>query len=165
MFAFYTNSNDTISQSLEQVRDIGTSILGGGTTLNFPDSNLNKYPDGPDIVTIVAIPLETTPALTGVVITDTAGNFTCTATAGLAKGQRVTITGTYAGTGSITGYASGNQYYIINTNGRTTFQLSATEGGTAVVTTAGTPTATSVFFANSGVGQIAARINWTEAQA
>ena len=162
MYAFYTNSNDTISQDLSAVRDIGSSIMGGGTTLNFPDSNLNKYPDGPDIVTIVAIPLDSTPFISIASIADTAGNFTCAATSGLAKGQRVIINGTFS-SGNITGHASGNQYYIINTNGRTTFQLSATEGGTAVVSTAGTGAGVSVV--NSGVGQIAARINWTEAQA
>jgi hypothetical protein len=162
MYAFYTNSNDTISQDLSQVRDIGSSILGGGTTLNYPDSNLNKYPDGPDIITIVAIPLESTPSISIASIADTAGNFTCSATTGLAKGQRVIINGTFS-SGNITGHASGNQYYIINTNGRTTFQLSATEGGTAVASTAGTGAGVSVV--NNGVGQIAARINWTEAQA
>ena len=72
------------------------------------------------------------------------------------------ISGTFSN-GNITGHTSGAQYYIINTNGRTTFQLSANEGGTAVVTTAGTGAGVTV--TNSGTGQIAARLNWTEAQA
>ena len=57
MFAFYATANDTNSMDLEQVRDLGTSILGGGTTLSFPTGNNEKYPDGPDIVTVIAIPL------------------------------------------------------------------------------------------------------------
>jgi hypothetical protein len=36
------------------VRDIGNSILGGGTTNACPNSALNLYPDGPDILTICA---------------------------------------------------------------------------------------------------------------
>jgi len=162
MFAFYSNSNDTISQDISQVRDLGTSILGGGTSLTYPSGNSEKFPDGPDIVTVVAIPLESTPSIAIASIADTAGNFTCTATTGLAKGQRLIITGTFSN-GNITGHASGAQYYIIATNGRTTFQLSATEGGTAVASTAGTGAGVTV--TNSGTGQIAARINWTEAQA
>lgn len=78
-------------------------------------------------------------ALTSVVITGTAGQFSC-ATADLAVGQPVVITGTFGGTGSITGYISGTTYYIILIGGATVFQLSATYGGAAITTTAGTPT-------------------------
>lgn len=78
-------------------------------------------------------------SLSSVVITGTAGQFSCSA-ASLAIGQPVTITGTFGGTGSISGYVSGTTYYIIATNGTTTFTLSTTLGGTAITTTAGTPT-------------------------
>jgi len=77
--------------------------------------------------------------LAGVVITGTAGQFSCTSTR-LVLGQTVVITGTFGGTGSISGYASGTTYYIIATNGSTTFTLSATLNGSAITTTAGTPT-------------------------
>jgi hypothetical protein len=80
-------------------------------------------------------------AITGVAITGTAGQFSCTAsTVPLAIGQAITISGTFGGTGSITGYANPTTYYIIATNGSTTFQLSTTPGGAGVVTTTGTPT-------------------------
>jgi hypothetical protein len=79
--------------------------------------------------------------LTGVAITGTAGQFSCTAAPfALAVGQSLTISGTFGGTGSITGYTNPTTYYIIATNGSTTFTLSATSGGTAITTTAGTPT-------------------------
>jgi len=79
--------------------------------------------------------------LTGVAITGTAGQFSCTAAPfTLAIGQSLTISGTFGGTGSITGYTNPTTYYIIATNGSTTFTLSATSGGTAITTTAGTPT-------------------------
>jgi hypothetical protein len=81
----------------------------------------------------------TVSSLASVVITGTAGQFSCTATT-LVVGQAITITGTLAGTGSITGYTSPTNYYIIATNGTTTFTLSATYSGTAITTTAGTPT-------------------------
>jgi hypothetical protein len=54
IFGFFTSNAGAISQDLSQVRDIGNSILGGGNTLTLPNSALNVYPDGPDIVTICA---------------------------------------------------------------------------------------------------------------
>ena len=79
--------------------------------------------------------------LSGVAITGTAGQFSCTAsTFTLAVGQAVVITGTLGGTGTISGYSSPKTYYIITTDGSTTFTLSATLGGAAITTTAGTPT-------------------------
>ena len=39
---------------LSVVRDLGNSILGGGATLAYPANDLNKYPDGPDILTLCA---------------------------------------------------------------------------------------------------------------
>jgi len=80
-------------------------------------------------------------SLSGVAITGTAGQFSCTAaTSTLVVGQTVVISGLYGGTGSITGYSSPTTYYITVTNGTTTFTLSTTPGGSGVVTTAGTPT-------------------------
>ena len=55
---------------------------------------------------------------------------------GLNIGSKVTITGTQAGTGSITGYTSGNTYYVIAWNGGT-IQLSSSPGGSAISSTAG----------------------------
>jgi hypothetical protein len=39
---------------LSVVRDLGNSILGGGSTLAYPANDLNKYPDGPDILSLCA---------------------------------------------------------------------------------------------------------------
>lgn len=56
IFAAFTNASGggtnftTTSYDLPLVRDLGSSILGGGTT----DPRTGFYPDGPDIVTIVA---------------------------------------------------------------------------------------------------------------
>ena len=87
--------------------------------------------------------LDTAGTLSGVsIITDTAGNFQCNANPTLAVGQAVTIAGTFGGTGTITvpAYSNPTTYYIIATNGSTTFQLSATLGGSPITTTTGTPT-------------------------
>lgn len=83
--------------------------------------------------------LSTSSTLSGVQITGTAGQFSCSSTY-LATGMTVTISGTAGGTGSITGYANPTTYYIITTNGSTTFTLSASRGGAAITTTSGTPT-------------------------
>ena len=79
--------------------------------------------------------------LTGVTITGTAGQFSCSASSvTFTVNQQLTISGTFGGTGSISGYTDPTTYFIIATNGSTTFTLSATYGGTAITTTAGTPT-------------------------
>lgn len=77
--------------------------------------------------------------IAGAVITGIAGQFSCTANV-LALGMSVTISGTLGGTGTITGYSSPTTYYIIATNGTTTFTLSTTPTGAGVATTTGTPT-------------------------
>ena len=55
VYGFYLNSSgatggSTTQQDLVLVRDLGTSILGGGSAL----ANTGIYPDGPDVITIVA---------------------------------------------------------------------------------------------------------------
>jgi hypothetical protein len=56
IYGFFTNSSGgasnltTTSMDLPLVRDMGNSILGGGTN----DPTRGFFPDGPDIVTIVA---------------------------------------------------------------------------------------------------------------
>jgi hypothetical protein len=54
IFSFFTNTSGVTQQELTLVRDLGTSILGGGTSLTCPTGNTGKYPDGPDIVTVCA---------------------------------------------------------------------------------------------------------------
>ena len=76
--------------------------------------------------------------LSGVTITGVAGQFQCTATT-LTVGGTVTIRGTLAGA-TISGYASPTTYYIVATNGTTTFTLSTTNGGSGVTTSGTTPT-------------------------
>jgi hypothetical protein len=78
-------------------------------------------------------------ALTGVAITGTGGQFSCTAANYLRVGQQLTISGTLGGGGTITGYTTPTTYLISATNGTTTFTLT-TVTGAAIVTTAGTPT-------------------------
>ena len=96
---------------------------------------------GSTITTLAAT--ATSPAtLSNVVIANTAGQFTCTGTT-LVVGSRITITGTYGGGGSITGYTTGNTYQVSTITGSgssvTGFTLTTTAGA-AIVTTAGTPT-------------------------
>lgn len=95
-------------------------------------------------VTGTGIPANTTvvssisdfPNLEAVAVTGTGGECSCTITSGLFVDQTVTVSGT--STGTATGLTSGITYYIIATNNATTFTLSLTLGGAAIVTTAGT---------------------------
>ena len=65
MFTFIAPAAGVSSQDLSKLRDIGNSILGGGTTLNYPTTDVNKYPDGPDIMTVAVVPLAANAAVTG----------------------------------------------------------------------------------------------------
>ena len=78
-----------------------------------------------------------TSAYSGVAIDGTGGQFTCNPTS-LVVGQKVVISGTSTGTGTITGYTDPTPYYIIATNASTTFTLSADRGGLPIATTVGT---------------------------
>jgi hypothetical protein len=58
----YTPVSGPFSLDLSGVRDLGNSILGGGTSNTIPTSQAGLYPDGPDILYVVAIPLSATSA-------------------------------------------------------------------------------------------------------
>lgn len=66
LFSFYTNTGSgftVTAASLEKARDLGNSILGGGTgTAASPstaNANTSIFPDGPDMITIVARNIDT----------------------------------------------------------------------------------------------------------
>jgi hypothetical protein len=59
IFSFFTQNSGQSQQEMTIVRDLGTSILGGGAS-NLANTFLNKYPDGPDMITICATALQTT---------------------------------------------------------------------------------------------------------
>ena len=56
IFSFFVSTQSgeasVVQQDLSLVRDLGNSILGGGTTNVGSTTELNIFPDGPDIVTI-----------------------------------------------------------------------------------------------------------------
>jgi len=58
----YTAVAGPTTIDLSQVRDLGNSILGGGTSNAIPTAQSGLYPDGPDILYVVAIPLSATSA-------------------------------------------------------------------------------------------------------
>lgn len=58
IFSFFAAAGVT-QQDLTLVRDLGTSVLGGGTSSSMPTSYQNIYPDGPDILTVRATSVST----------------------------------------------------------------------------------------------------------
>jgi len=52
--AAFCQVNSVTTLDLSQVRDLGNSILGGGTSNTVPTTNAGFYPDGPDILYVVA---------------------------------------------------------------------------------------------------------------
>ena len=89
--------------------------------------------------TLNAISVATANTLANVQITGTAGQFSCNS-AVLYANLPVQVSGTLSGSGSITGYSNPTTYYVIGSPTSTTFTLSATQGGSAITTTAGTTT-------------------------
>ena len=64
IFTFIAPAGGVSTQDLSKLRDIGNSILGGGNTLSFPTTDVNKYPDGPDTLTIAVVPLAANASVT-----------------------------------------------------------------------------------------------------
>ena len=80
---------------------------------------------------------ETTPVtLANVAVANTSGWFTSDAST-FTTGQIIIASGAFTGNATITGYSNPTTYYVVGTNGTTTFQLSTTENGANIVTVAG----------------------------
>ena len=58
--AAFTNTNGQTTLDLSAVRDLGNSILGGGTSNTLPTTQAGLYPDGPDILYVCVTPLTAT---------------------------------------------------------------------------------------------------------
>ena len=74
--------------------------------------------------------------LANVAVANTAGWFTSDAST-FTVGQILTASGTFTGNATITGYTDPTTYFVIGTNGTTTFQLAASQGAGNIVTAAG----------------------------
>ena len=136
---------------------IGTQTFTGANTgtilqqVNGPVSISTSTTATYAPVNLAGVVIAAVGTIAGVVISGTGGTFTCTAfVPGFYIGQAITISGTFGGTGSITGYTNPKTYYVIATTANTNFTLSATLGGAAITTTAGTPTGLTYTPINSG---------------
>jgi len=76
--------------------------------------------------------------LVNVTVTSVTGDLLFNSQTGIYVGQQVFVTGTL--TGTATGISTNTVYYVIGSPTSTTLRLSATLGGSAIVTTAGTTT-------------------------
>ena len=59
IFTFFTNSSGVTQQELSAVRDLATSIIGGAANNAVSSGTTGKFPDGPDVITMVASPIGT----------------------------------------------------------------------------------------------------------
>lgn len=138
--SFVTNIG-TIDQNPKVGENIRLNIAGTASYSYHTLTSASRSSPG-TTATITPGFTGSTSAITTVVIAGTGGQFTCSATT-LAVGDRVVITGTSGGTGSITSYTAGTAYKISAITGTapnvTGFTLT-TLSGAALVTTAGTPT-------------------------
>jgi hypothetical protein len=111
----------------------GTSVKSATTAYGTVGLSLDM-PRGVRVTTATAA----VATLSTVVIAGTGGQITFTSQSGLVTGQRLTISGTLGGTGTITGYTDPTTYIL--TAVTATSATLTTTAGAAVVTTAGTPT-------------------------
>jgi hypothetical protein len=118
----------------------GSLTLTAGTSVKSVTTNAGSTALNLDVPRGVRVTTSTAAAstLAGVAIANTSGGITFTSQAGLVTGQRLTISGTLGGTGSITGYTNPTTYIL--TAVTSTSATLTTTAGAAVVTTAGTPT-------------------------
>jgi hypothetical protein len=130
-----TGNNISVVATSALTATYGSAVLATRQDLLIPDST--AIGSGIAVNDVLSVAGSGT-TLSTVVITGSAGQFSC-ASAYLVPGMTVTISGTFGGGGSITGYTNPTTYRISVTNGSTTFTLTTT-GGTALSTSAGTPT-------------------------
>jgi hypothetical protein len=137
----YTTHGLVAAESVKYFHNGGTAITGLTDDTEYFVSALGLAA-GTFRLATTAVAAAGRTALAGVAISGTGGQFTCTATT-LAVGDRIRITGTLGGTGTITSYATGNIYTVSAITGTspsvTGFTLT-TEAGSALTTTTGTPT-------------------------
>ena len=62
IYGFFA-SNPRQSEDLSAVRDLGNSILGGGLSTLVSTSAFDMYPDGPDVIHILATPINHSPSI------------------------------------------------------------------------------------------------------
>jgi hypothetical protein len=148
-----------------------TAAQLGNQTATSTDILQSGQPNLSQVVATLAIvgtnldTIAATYTVAGAAIADTAGTFTCTSNAYLAVGQRLTISGTAGGTGSITGYTNPTSYLVSAVSGGagtvTGFTLT-TLTGAAIVTTAGTPTGLTYTIASSLIGRFYLTLRYTQ---
>ena len=141
------------------------SQYGGGGGTNPYNSLVSQVVFTIAIVGTNLTSLNATSTVAGVAIANTAGTFTCTSNAYLAVGQQLTLSGTYGGTGSITGYANPTTYLVSAVSGGagtvTGFTLTNLDGS-AIVTTSGTPTGITYTISTSLVGKFYFTARYTQ---
>jgi hypothetical protein len=137
----YASHGLVAAESVKYYHGGGTAVTGLSNNTGYFVSALGLAANTFRLAT-TAVAAAGRTALAGVAISGTGGQFTCTATT-LAVGDHIIITGTLGGTGTITGYTTGKIYEVSAVTGTSPSVTGFTvteEDGTAVVSTAGTPT-------------------------
>ena len=109
----------------------GSSYASKLTNKYIWDSSNNRY-----AVNFFVAGETTAVTLGSVAVANTSGWFTANAST-FTTGQIINVSGTLTGNATITGYSNPTTYYVVATNGTTTFQLATSEGAANIVTVAG----------------------------
>jgi len=135
-----------VGTSSGKIYKVAQAGISGSSEPSFRSGTVS---DGTSALTFIgeiarAYPSFNSFTLSGVAISNTAGQFTCSA-ASLSVADVIKITGTFGGTGSITGYSNvADNFYkvssITGTSPNVTGFTLTTLTGTAIITGVGTPT-------------------------
>jgi hypothetical protein len=135
----YVDTQVGLFDQLNELRDIQWTNVSTGQIPVY-DTNTQVTVTGANGTGTTATLTFANTALTGVTIANTTGRFNYTSGQTLVIGATVVISGTAPSgvNGSITGYSSPTTYYVIDTDGSTYVQLSASSGGSNITTVATT---------------------------
>ena len=135
--AYAPNTN----QLIYEVDGINVINRGSGYNSLAPPTIEFSSPIGASAITAQAgVVTIVTGGIGNVSIVNQTGGFSCDTTTALVVGVQVTVSGSMTGTGSIVGYVNPSVYFIVSTNGSTSFVLSITKGGIPIATTTGSTT-------------------------
>ena len=110
----------------------GSSVYASRLTNKYIyDSSNNRY-----AVNFFVSGESTAVTLSNVAVANSSGWFTANAST-FTTGQVLTVSGTLTGNATITGYTNPTTYYVIGTNGTTTFQLATAYNSANIITAAG----------------------------
>jgi len=137
----YVDNQVALFDQYRELRDITPGVFTTGNIAVYDDQLFVFVTSASGTGAVATLTFGAFTTSLSSVVVGSSGVFACASSrTALGIGQIVTIAGINTGSGTINGTANGTgTYYIIATDGYTTFTLSASLGGSAISSTSGTP--------------------------